>query len=280
MKRKILSMILWLGLPVLAFAGLESATYINQLVVSNPTGTDHYSTADDHLRLLKSVLVNSFPQISGPVTATQTELNKLDGVTATTTELNLLAGRTGTIWTSTNDGAASTLDADLLDGNSSAFFQDAANLNAGTLANARVSAGNVTQHQAALTIVETQITDGALLARVGGTETISGVWTYSARPAFNGGTSGSSSPFTVDSTQVVTSLNADLLDGSNAADFAAASHNHDAGDITTGTLAIARGGTGTTTGVARNISGKTGTAKTLSSSAPSGGADGDIWYRF
>lgn len=30
----------------------------------------------------------------------------------------------------------------------------------------------------------------------------------------------------------------------------------------------------------RNVSGKTGTAKTLSTSAPSGGSDGDIWYRY
>lgn len=30
----------------------------------------------------------------------------------------------------------------------------------------------------------------------------------------------------------------------------------------------------------RNITGKTGTAKTLSTSAPSGGSDGDIWYRY
>ena len=37
--------------------------------------------------------------------------------------------------------------------------------------------------------------------------------TFNNIPAFNGGTSNSTSPFTVDSTQVVTNLNADLLDG-------------------------------------------------------------------
>ena len=31
---------------------------------------------------------------------------------------------------------------------------------------------------------------------------------------------------------------------------------------------------------ARNITAKTGTAKTLSSSTPSGGSDGDIWYQY
>jgi hypothetical protein len=49
----------------------------------------------------------------------------------------------------------------------------------GTFANARIAASNVTQHQAALTIAETQITDGALLARVGDDETISGNWAFS-----------------------------------------------------------------------------------------------------
>jgi hypothetical protein len=44
---------------------------------------------------------------------------------------------------------------------------------------------------------------------------ITGNSVFAGRPAFNGGTSGSSSPFTVDSTQVVTNLNADLLDGNH-----------------------------------------------------------------
>lgn len=43
-------------------------------------------------------------------------------VTATAAELNLLSGKTGTVWTSTNDGAGSGLDADLLDALSSADF--------------------------------------------------------------------------------------------------------------------------------------------------------------
>jgi len=52
----------------------------------------------------------------------------------------------GTVWHSGNDGAGSGLDADLLDGNSSAFYLDAGNLNAGTLLAARMPAltGDVT----------------------------------------------------------------------------------------------------------------------------------------
>lgn len=43
-------------------------------------------------------------------------LGMISGVTASATEINLLDGLTGTIWTSTNDGASSGLDADTLDG--------------------------------------------------------------------------------------------------------------------------------------------------------------------
>jgi hypothetical protein len=139
-------------------------------------------------------------------------------------------------------------------------------------------------------------------------------------------------------------LDADTVDGLQATAFAAASHTHSAADITSGTLAVARGGTGVTTSTGtgnnvlsasptlsgtitggtfsgtfsgdgssvsnlnaanlasgsipdarvaqsnvtqhqtalttRNISGKGGTSKTLSTSTPSGGSDGDIWYRY
>jgi len=54
----------------------------------------------------------------------------------------------------------------------------ASQITSGTLSDGLVTASNVTQHQAALTISETQITDGSLLARVGSSETISGTWTF------------------------------------------------------------------------------------------------------
>jgi hypothetical protein len=50
----------------------------------------------------------------------------------------------------------------------------------GTFADARVSQSSVTQHQAALTIAETQITDGTLLARLAAAETVTGAWTFSS----------------------------------------------------------------------------------------------------
>lgn len=64
---------------------LETATHINGLNSSNPVSTDAISATDDHLRLLKSTIKASFPNISGAMNATHTELNAVaDGDTAAT----------------------------------------------------------------------------------------------------------------------------------------------------------------------------------------------------
>ena len=60
--------------------GLETGTYIDDLVETNPAAGDDIPEGDDHIRLLKSVLKNSFPSVSGAVSATHTELNALDGI--------------------------------------------------------------------------------------------------------------------------------------------------------------------------------------------------------
>lgn len=44
--------------------GLETGTYISDLVTTNPTAGDPVSQADDHFRLVKSVLQNQFPDAS------------------------------------------------------------------------------------------------------------------------------------------------------------------------------------------------------------------------
>ena len=76
---------------------LETATTINQLNPLYPVATDGLAQADDHMRLIKSTLKNTFPNITGAITATQAEINKMDGVTATTAELNKVDGFTGTV---------------------------------------------------------------------------------------------------------------------------------------------------------------------------------------
>lgn len=46
---------------------LETATYIHQLNPANPSGSDKVKDGDDHLRLLKTTLKNTFPGITGPL---------------------------------------------------------------------------------------------------------------------------------------------------------------------------------------------------------------------
>ena len=64
---------------------LENAQTINQLVPTNPVATDPLSQADDHLRLIKSTIQNTFPNVTGAINATHTEMNSVaDGDTAAT----------------------------------------------------------------------------------------------------------------------------------------------------------------------------------------------------
>ena len=64
---------------------LETGTFINSLNASNPVATDGLAQADDHMRLIKSTILASFPSITGAVNATHTEINTVaDGNTAAT----------------------------------------------------------------------------------------------------------------------------------------------------------------------------------------------------
>lgn len=57
---------------------LETATYINGLVVTNPVATDGLAQADDHMRLIKSTIKSTFPNVAGAITDTHTVINTLD----------------------------------------------------------------------------------------------------------------------------------------------------------------------------------------------------------
>lgn len=58
---------------------LESASFINQLIATNPDGSDPKGQGDDHLRLIKKVLKDTFPQFTGALTGTQVQYNALLG---------------------------------------------------------------------------------------------------------------------------------------------------------------------------------------------------------
>ena len=74
---------------------LESATYIDSLNVNNPVATDPLSQADEHLRLLKSTIKATFPNVTGAVTATQSDLNTKAAITSDGSTPSLASGITG-----------------------------------------------------------------------------------------------------------------------------------------------------------------------------------------
>ena len=64
---------------------LESGTYISSLNAANPVATDGLAESDNHLRLLKSTILATFPSVTGAINATHTEINTAtDGSTAAT----------------------------------------------------------------------------------------------------------------------------------------------------------------------------------------------------
>ena len=73
--RRVAALVIGLGLGAVALAGLESVTHISDLNASWPLGSDLASTSDDHIRNIKTALKTDFPNITGPVTVTQAQLN-------------------------------------------------------------------------------------------------------------------------------------------------------------------------------------------------------------
>jgi hypothetical protein len=75
--------------------GLEVATYIHQLNASNPVGAvDPKGQGDDHIRMLKATIQATFPNITGPITVTQAQLNAVgaSGITGFAIAANKIKG--------------------------------------------------------------------------------------------------------------------------------------------------------------------------------------------
>ena len=166
---------------------------------------------------------------------------------------------TGTVWTSGNDGTGSTLDADTIDGHDTAYFQVAGSYqplhaNLTSLSALSYSANSFVKMTAAGTFaLDTNTyltsfteTDPIWTAAAGNYFNLSENETVTGIPAFNGGTTGASAPFTVDSTYLVTNLNADLLDGQEGSYYQTAYTNLTSiGSLANGTGWLYNNGSGT-----------------------------------
>lgn len=229
---------------------LESATFISQLVPGNPSGTDQYATTDDHLRLIKAVLQSTFPNLSAAVSPTPAELNFIAGVTS---------------------AIQTQLDARELAAN-----KNAANGYAGLDASAFLLAARFPALTGAVTN-----TAGSLAT------TLANMAQATVKGRASG--AGTGTPSDLSAAQLITILltadgagsllDADLLDGQQGAFYQSAS-NLNAGSIPDARVPLSAVNQHQASLETRNITGRTGIVKTLSTSAPSGGANGDIWYRY
>lgn len=72
---------------------VETATTINQLNSSLPASGDPKSEGDDHIRLVKSTVKATFPNVAGAVNPSHTEFNYVVGVTSgIQDQINTLTG--------------------------------------------------------------------------------------------------------------------------------------------------------------------------------------------
>ena len=83
---------------------LESATYIDGLVTSNPTGSDNISQGDEHIRLIKTVLKNTIPNAAS-ATVPILKFTVANQATSSTIRSDSYAD---TAWTITHDKLSAT----------------------------------------------------------------------------------------------------------------------------------------------------------------------------
>lgn len=107
---------------------------ISTLVRTNPTGADAKSTADDHIRGVKGVLLDQWPNLNAPVTATDEELNYVAGVTsAIQTQLDAKVPTVSPTFTGTPAAPTATIGTNTAQLATTAFVAAAiANVNAQT----------------------------------------------------------------------------------------------------------------------------------------------------
>lgn len=114
---------------------VETATYISDLNASYPASGDPKSEGDNHLRLLKSTVKATFPNVAGAVTPTHTQLNYVTGVTsAIQTQLDAKAPLASPTFTGTPAVPTATAGTNTTQVASTAFVQAATTALSATIA--------------------------------------------------------------------------------------------------------------------------------------------------
>ena len=154
------------------------ATTTNQDRTISFTGFDKESTSDFTDNAFIRHTTNTGGH-SGSVLLISSQNDSNDGIAFATNSSSYLKRNSNIIWDAGNDGSGSGLDADLLDGQEGSYYRNASNINAGTIAAARLP-----NHSAALLTSGTLPTArlGTLPQRIGLNTTVSN--TPASRAAF------------------------------------------------------------------------------------------------
>ena len=298
---------------------LETATYIVSLVVTNPDGSDQKNTADDHIRLIKACLKRTFPLLDGAVSLSHAQVMRLNDVSASVQlQLNQLRDGSATannsLFANSASYAVNSSNALSLGGHAAALYMRS---NTATSLSARLNVivngeavrvsgldSYISFYNAAQSIRRGFLQFEEQFNRVVLANEMNGPIYLNATTILHNGVStvwhaGNDGPGS--------GLDADLVDGYNVSEAAAGStvvartsnafvyatyfnqssiesENPNVASIfvaapSDGFLRKATPAYLGSLMQTRNISGRNGTQKTFSSSAPSGGQDGDIWYR-
>jgi hypothetical protein len=267
---------------------LETASYVANLVVSNPDGGDPRNTADDHIRLIKAALTRTFPKLDAAVSLSSVQISYLGDLSASVqTQLNALRDGPGTAnYAIYANSASYAAQAGFAQSASYAVRSSRAEsasfavlAGTATLALTANSASYAALAGHASTATNATNATNAVNAQTAATAT-------SASGAGNANTVGGYAPSdgAVGST-VVARTSAGYVYGTYLNQSSSNSENPVVGQImvTTGSDDFLRKASAAHVGASletRNITGRTGVSKTLSSSAPSGGSNGDIHYQY
>jgi hypothetical protein len=265
---------------------LETASYVANLVSSNPDGGDQRSTADDHIRLLKASLLRTFPKLDSAVSLSAAQVMYLNDLSASVQlQLNQLRDGSATANNALNSRFANSASLALY-ANSASFAVNAGYAQSASYANL------------AGTAVTSGYAQSASYAALAGTATTA-VTATNATNATNATVAAAANFATsAGSSALLSGLAPSDAAGGNtiaqrnssgylfAAYFNQSSSNNENPTpsqvmVTNGSDDYLRKSSVANLGAnmaAQNISGRSGTTKTLSTSLPSGGSNGDIWY--
>lgn len=269
---------------------LETASFVANLVTTNPDGSDARSTADDHLRLIKATLVRTFPKLDGAVSLSAAQVMFSNDLSASVQlQLNQLRDGSATANNAVNSRYANSASL-ALTANSASY---AALAGTAALATLALTANSASYAVLAGTSTLALTANSASYAALAGTAQLA-VTANSASYATLAGTAASATTVAgrAGSAAVSTGAETVAFRSTDGYIFSVYFNQSSGGDenISVGQVFAETAGDGYLRKVnmarlgayleARNITNKTGIAKTLSTSSPSGGSNGDIWYKY